>query len=289
MDFVVDVPYMPKVGETIIGNGFKTIPGGKGANQAFACAKLGGETYMLGVVGNDEFGGELIASIGGAGVRTDCIKKSAEARTGLAVIYVNSEGNNNIVVVPGANNLCTVEYIKQHTALIEECGIIVMQCEIPFETIEYVMDIAKSMNKTIILNPAPAPKHLPKHLLEKIVIITPNESELQSITGCEIETLEQMVRGSEKLLADGVKTVVFTWGENGSVCVTRDGYEHFPAHRVSAVDTTAAGDSFTAAIAVALSEGKDMADAIRFASKVASIVVTRKGAQPSIPSRKEVL
>jgi len=288
MDLVVDVSRMPKVGETILGFGFKMVPGGKGANQAFASAKLGGETYMLGNVGMDEYGERLVDSLKSIGVNTDGIEKQSGIHTGLAFIYVNSDGDNSIVVVPGANSICSKEYIDMHKRLILDCDIIILQFEIPIDTVSYILEITKNMNKTIILNPAPAPDSLPENLLNGIDIITPNESELQRLTGMKVNTIEEIKKAANALLSKGVKTVIVTWGSNGAVWVTKDKCIHYSAADVNAVDTTAAGDSFTAAIAVALSEGKGLDEAIKFANKVAAIVVTREGAQTSIPGRDEV-
>lgn len=288
MDLVVNVPYMPKVGETILGYSFKTIPGGKGANQAFAASKLGGEVYMIGKVGTDEYGQMEVESLKSAGVNTQSIEKQAGMHTGLAFIYVNDEGDNNIVVVPGANSMCSKEYIDRHRPLMEECDIIILQLEIPFETVSYAVELAKQMNKTVILNPAPAPDCIPENILEKVDIITPNETELQKITQHETNSLEDIRKAANIILSKGVKTVIVTWGEKGAVLVTENECTHYPVQKVKVVDTTAAGDSFTAAVAVALSEKKGMNEAIEFANKVASIVVTREGAQTSIPQRDEV-
>jgi len=288
MDLVVDVPYMPKVGETILGYGFKTIPGGKGANQAYAAAKLGGETYMLGCVGSDGYGQILIDNLRSVGVKTESIEKQKGLNTGVAFIYVNKEGDNNIVVVPGANSACTKSYIDKHKELIEYCDIVMLQCEIPIDAVAYTIEIARKLNKTIILDPAPAPDHLPESILEKIDIIKPNESELQKLTGKATDTIDDIKEAANILLAKGVKSVVVTWGGKGAVLVEDNKYRHYPVAAVKVVDTTAAGDSFTAALAVAISEGKSLDEAIKFANAVSTIVVTRPGAQTSIPSRAEV-
>ncbi len=288
MDLVVDVPYMPQVGETILGYGFNMIPGGKGANQAYAAAKLGAQAYMLGCVGKDEYGQILLKNLNGAGVNIESVEKQAGINTGTAFIYVNKEGNNNIVVVPGANSACSKEYIKRYKELFEYCDIIMLQCEIPMDTVSYVIETARKMNKTIILNPAPAPDHLPESILKMVDILTPNESELHKLTGIKTDTIDNIREAAGMLLSKGVKSVVVTWGDKGAVLVRGNICQHYPVKDVKVVDTTAAGDTFTAAVAVAISEGKSLDEAIEFANKASTIVVTRAGAQTSIPSRDEV-
>lgn len=288
MDIVVNVPYMPAVGETILGYSFKTVPGGKGANQAFTAARLNGDVCMVGKVGMDEFAQPLLDNLKRVGVNVDGIKKQEDTHSGLAFIYVSKEGDNNIVVVPGANGRIFKEDLEQYKGLIEGSDIILLQLEIPLDTVFYAIDIAHEMGKFIILNPAPAPDSIPDSVLKKIDIITPNETELQKLIGSKIDSMESIKEGANVLLSKGVKTVVVTLGDKGAALVTENEFLHFLVPKVETIDTTAAGDSFTAAIAVALSEGRSMEEAIIFAGKVASIVVTREGAQTSIPSRYEV-
>lgn len=288
MDLVVEVAEMPKVGQTILGKSFKTIPGGKGANQAFAAGQLGGKVTMIGSVGSDDYGKSLIQSLKYAGVKTNGVEIQPSAHTGLAFIYVNSAGNNNIVVVSGANGLCTGDIIDKYIELVRQSDIIIVQFEIPMDTVRYLLDIAQQYHKLVILNPAPAPDKIPDDIIEKIDIITPNETELETLSGYASNSLENIVQAAQNFIIKGVKSVIVTWGDKGAVLIEKDRYKHFPAMKVKAVDTTAAGDSFTAAVAVALSEGRGIDEAIGFANKVASIVVTRQGAQTSIPSREEV-
>ena len=288
MDLVVEVAEMPKVGQTILGKSFKTIPGGKGANQAFAAGRLGGKVTMIGSVGSDDYGKSLIQSLKYAGVKTNGVEIQPSAHTGLAFIYVNSAGNNNIVVVSGANGLCTGDIIDKYIELVRQSDIIIVQFEIPMDTVRYLLDIAQQYHKLVILNPAPAPDKIPDDIIEKIDIITPNETELETLSGYASNSLENIVQAAQNFIIKGVKSVIVTWGDKGAVLIEKDRYKHFPAMKVKAVDTTAAGDSFTAAVAVALSEGRGIDEAIGFANKVASIVVTRQGAQTSIPSREEV-
>ena len=288
MDLVVDVPRIPEVGETLLGYGYKTVPGGKGANQAYASAKLGAETYMLGSVGTDEYGRLLLGSLDSAGVHTECIERQQRVHTGLAFICVNSDGDNNIVVVPGANGTCTKEYIDGHKELIQMCDIIVLQLEIPMDTVSYVLETAKQMNKTVILNPAPAPDTFGESLLGKIDVLTPNEIELQRLTGRRTDSIDAIKEAAGILLSKGVKNVIVTIGDKGALLVKKGECQYYPAKKVKALDTTGAGDSFTAAVAVALSEGKSLSEAMEFANKVAAVVVTREGAQTSFPARDEI-
>lgn len=287
MDMVVNVPYIPKVGETISGYSFKTIPGGKGANQAVAAAKLNASVYMIGKVGTDQYGEILTNNLKNAGVNVEGVKKEENIHTGLAFINVNNEGNNNIVVVAGANGTCSKRDIDMYKHIIEDSDMIVLQLEIPIDTIIYAVDMAKSMGKTVILNPAPAVK-LPDNLLEKVDIITPNETELEILSGSKVESLEDVKTAAKVLLDKKVKSVVVTIGDKGAVMVDEDEFLHVSVQKVDVVDTTAAGDSFTAALAVGLCQGMSYKEAIEFACKVATVVVTREGAQTSLPTIDEV-
>lgn len=289
MDAVINVQVIPKAGETVMGSDIEKVPGGKGANQAYAAGKLGGDVVMLGVVGNDENGGALIDSLyKEAGVKTRYIRRESCVDTGTAYIYVQSDGNNCIVVSPGANKRCDLQYMREQEQRLGECDILLMQFEIPMETVEYVLKTANKMGKQVILNPAPAPGILSSEMLKYVDILIPNETELEIITGREwdrdLDKLEAMCRG---LLEKGVGNVIVTLGEEGCFLAGRE-CKHFPAYKVEAVDTTAAGDTFSGALAVMLAENKTMEEAIRFAMKASAIAVQRKGAQLSIPSRIEV-
>jgi len=209
--------------------------------------------------------------------------------TGVAVIYVNNQGDNCIVVIPSANNLCDEEYIRKHDNLLQEADYILLQMEIPVSSVHYAIKRAYELGKTILLNPAPAPDSIPDDILEKLDYITPNETELAKITGRECEKVEQISQATETLLKKGVKNVIVTMGERGALLANKNGIEVFPAfHAETVVDTTAAGDCFNAAFTVALAEGKSLRHALMFANAASSIVVSRQGAQSSIPSREEV-
>lgn len=286
MDMVIDMAQMPAVGETVLGSSLTYNPGGKGANQACAAAKLGGDVKMLGCVGSDEFGELLKKNLYRCGVDVSDIKTSTKS-TGMACIYVDNQGNNSIVVVPGANKECDVEYLKACDKAFRECDYLILQMEIPEETIYYAINRAKELGKTIILNPAPAPDEFSDDMYMKLDYITPNGTELMKLGGETGNTTDDYIRGARKLLNKGVRNVLVTLGEKGALLINEEGAEIFPTRKVVAVDTTAAGDCFNGAFLVALSEGMDNKKAVIFANAASSIAVTRSGAQVSIPDRYE--
>lgn len=288
MDMAVNVPYIPAVGETILGGDIMETPGGKGANQAYAAGMLGGRVTMLGAVGNDESGKRMLESLGKANVDLSNILVEKSVRTGTAVILVNKNGNNSIVVAPGANNFCDVAYLRTMQEKISDCDILLLQLEIPREAAYFAIEMANALGKTVILNPAPAPDRIPSIILSKIDYITPNESELRKLTGLPVNTHEEVRAACEVLLEQGVKSVLVTLGGDGALLASRGEFFYYPVKDVEVVDTTAAGDTFNAAVAVMLAEGKGMDNAVAFANQAATITVQRKGAQASIPSREEV-
>jgi ribokinase len=288
MDMVIKVDKIPKVGETVLGMLTGYVPGGKGANQAYGAAKLGGNVSMIGKVGDDNFGETLKGNLASAGADVTYVDKVQGVTTGLATIYVNENGNNSIVVIPGANHCCDKSYLQSLTSVIDKSDIVMFQMEIPVEAIFFGIEYAKNHGKTVILNPAPAPKNLPDEILKMIDYITPNETELEKITGCPVNTDDEVLSAAQRLIDHGVKNVIITLGSKGAMHVNADGNSFFKAEKVKAVDTTAAGDSFNAAVAVYISEGKTIGEAITFANQVASISVMRSGAQTSMPFRAEV-
>ncbi|CCZ63450.1 ribokinase [Hungatella hathewayi] len=285
MDLSIDLAKMPVTGETILGRGIAYKTGGKGANQACAAGKLGGRVRMLGCVGQDEFGQKLVKSLSESGVETNYIKESRDLPTGTAVIYVDDNGDNSIVVIPGANMACDVEYLKEQDEQFHWCDYVVLQMEIPYEAVWYSVKRAKELGKTVILNPAPAPAEIPKEVFALVDYITPNETEIAALNGKSIEDVKE---GAENLLDQGVGNVLVTLGERGALLVNRNGETFYPARKVTSVDTTAAGDCFNGAMVAALAEGQNESEAILFANIASSIAVTRKGAQESLPIREEV-
>ena len=288
MDLVTGVEKMPRIGETLLGESFKQIPGGKGANQACAAARLGGEVTMIGHVGNDNFGEALISSLYNDGVDTSCINKIDKVSTGIAVIIVDDMGDNSIVVVPGANYTLTSEDIDNSIEYINKADIIVTQLEIPVEAVKTALKKAKEQGKYTILNPAPA-KKLDDEIIGNVDLLTPNETELEVLSDVKIETEEDVLKAAKVLINKGIKELIVTLGSKGCLYINKDGFKRFSSYKVDAVDTTAAGDSFTAAIAVGLSEGKQIDEAIDFASKVGALTVTKEGAQSSLPYRQDVI
>ncbi len=288
VDFVLNVPEMPRKGETLLCRSFANVPGGKGANQACACGKLGGDCTFLSVLGRDSLGQLLYKSLENAGVDLSRIGYSDTQPSGMAMITVNSAGENSIVVVPGANDCCDEAYFRRNQDVNQSAGILLIQLEIPHDGVFSLISEMKKMGKTTILNPAPAPESIPDDLFQYIDWITPNETELSSITKLPTDTVEQVEFAAKQLIQKGVGNVLVTIGSKGALLCRESGCVHYPTQKVTAVDTTAAGDTFNGALAVALSEEMPVDDAIRFANTAAAISVTRKGAQTSVPTREEV-
>ena len=286
MDLVVRANRMPKEGESLIGSGFRMVPGGKGANQAVAAARLGSATHFVGRVGSDVFGTSLRENLASCGVNTDHLIED-DGPSGIAMIIVNEAGQNSIVVALGANGEVRPDDLSKAADLFSDADFLLVQLEIPMDTVEAALDMAREAGVRSVLDAGP-PRKLPLELLRKADIVSPNETETEALTGVEVTDLATAREAAKKLLDGGVETVVLKLGEQGSFVATRDLEEHVPAYRVDAVDTTAAGDAFTAALAVALADGDDLVGAVRFAGAAGAVAVTRFGAQPSMPTRDEV-
>ncbi|MCI9061969.1 MULTISPECIES: ribokinase [Romboutsia] len=287
MDLVVNVDAMPKPGQTIIGSNFKEVPGGKGANQAVAMARLNGNVSMIGKVGEDGFGQTLINSLKNDKVDTTYIQ-TTKGSTGVALITVDKNAQNSIVVSPGANFEVKEEDIDNNIKAIENSDIVVLQLETPLNTIKYALNKAKELNKYTILNPAPAVK-LDDEIIKNVDLLTPNETELEIISGVSIETEEDIQKAAQIMIEKGVKELIVTLGSKGSLYINKEKSMFKKAYKVEAVDTTAAGDSYTGALAVALSQDKGIEDAMDFASKVGALSVLKEGAQSSLPTLEDVI
>lgn len=287
MDWVLKVEDIPVIGETVLGGDIQESPGGKGANQAFSAGRLNGDVTMLGAVGCDENGRTLLENLKIAGVHTEFIKKSRK-KTGLAIITVNADGDNCITVSPGANLACDVSYIKENLQVIEECSILLVQMEIPHDAVYYAMEQAHRMGKTVIFNPAPAPAQIREEAYAWIDYITPNETELQKLTKIRDTEQEEIERGCAILLEKGIKNVVVTLGSKGALLMNKTVRKNFAAKKVQVVDTTAAGDTFNAAMAVFLADGKNISQAVEFANAAAALTVQKKGAQNAVPHWKDL-
>ena len=286
MDLVVNVDTMPKPGQTIIGSNFKEVPGGKGANQAVAMARLNGNVSMIGKVGEDGFGQTLINSLKNDKVDTTYIQTSKGA-TGVALITVDKNAQNSIVVSPGANFEVKEDDIDNNIEAIKNSDIVVLQLETPLNTIKYALNKAKELNKYTILNPAPAVK-LDDEIIKNVDLLTPNETELEIISGVSIETEEDIQKAAQIMIEKGVKELIVTLGSKGSLYINKEKSMFKKAYKVEAMDTTAAGDSYTGALAVALSQDKNIEDAMDFASKVGALSVLKEGAQSSLPTLEDV-
>jgi len=282
MDFIIFVGRFPKPGETITGKGFEMQPGGKGANQAVAAARLGKEVYMIGRVGDDYVGDQLIRNLKENKVNTFHVFKTPGVHSGIALITVDSKGENTIVVAPGADNYLLPNDIDDAEESLKKSKILLIQYEIPPKTIQYAVKKAKNLGLTVIVNPAFVRK-LPNEFYKYVDILTPNRLEALEITG-EKTVLE----AGRKLLKMGVGTVVITLGAEGALVFHGKGHFKIPAVKVKPVDTTGAGDAFNGALAVAILEEKSVEEAVKFASAAAALKVTKPGAQRGLPSREEL-
>jgi ribokinase len=282
MDLVVRVPHSPKPGETVLGGDFETFPGGKGANQAVAASRMGGEVTMVGRVGNDDFGNILIQGLVEDKIKTTHVIKDSKARTGVAMISVAADGENMIVVASGANTNVSVEDVSNTRSLMRETDLLLVQLECPLETVTAAIELAKAYCVPVVLNPAPA-QPLPKSLLKNVDYLTPNQNELLILTG-----EANLNDGIEKIQKWGLKNLIITLGANGARVISEGIDQHMPAHEITAVDTTAAGDAFNGALAVAIAEGKPLLEAVGYGMAAGALASTKRGAQPSLPTRDSV-
>jgi ribokinase len=287
-DMIIKVPRIPKPGETVLGGKFSTAPGGKGANQAVAAARSGGNVTFVARVGDDIFGEQALKGFKEDGINTDFIIKDKDAPSGIAEIFVSEDGENSIAVALGANlNLSVYDVIAAKEAILSS-DILLMQLEIPLKTVQYAAKLAFDNGIRVILNPAPG-QPLPIEILKTISILTPNEAEAAMLTGIKIEDEGAGEDAGRILMSKGVNKVIITIGKKGALILDSSGSELVGGFKVHAIDTTAAGDIFNGALAVALAEKKNIWEAVKFGNAAAALSVTKLGAQPSAPKRKDIL
>ena len=287
-DHVLDVQSFPTPGETKVGSNYRVVAGGKGANQAVACARLGGATQFLACVGDDADGHSTIASLAADGMDTSKVEIVEHCRTGVALIFVNTEGENCIGISAEANAELTPDKILQNEDLIADADYLLMQFEVPIESVTLAAEIARKNQTQVVLNPAPAVASIPNKLLSCTDIITPNQTEAEILTGVSVNSEHEAARAAALLHEHGIKIVVITMGKSGAYVSDHSGGRMISGPVVQVVDTTAAGDTFNGALVVALAEGKELDQAINFANAAGALSVTKAGAQPSVPWRQEL-
>jgi len=288
-DMVIKAEHLPKPGETILGGTFFMNPGGKGANQAVAAARLGSKVTFISKIGNDIFGRQAVQLFEEEGINTSHIFSDPNNPSGVALITIDNHAENCIVVASGANASLHPKDIMKAKQVIEDATFVLLQLEIPIDTVEFIADMANLSNIRIILNPAPAPAQpLSDNLMKNLYIITPNRVEAEMLTGIKVKDIASAKLAAQAIQEKGVEIVIITLGEQGALILDKNVFIEIPAEKVIAVDTTAAGDVFNAALTVALSEGRYIVDAVKYANKAASIAVTRLGAQSSAPYKNEV-
>ena len=286
-DMIIKLDRIPRPGETILGGAFVTAAGGKGANQAVGAARAGGQVTFIARVGQDMFGDQAVAGFATDGINVDHVSRDKTNPSGVALIFVAKDGENSIAVAGGANAKLSPADVRKAKAAFADASVLVMQLETPLESVQAAADLAVKDGVRVILNPAPA-QPLPDKLLKCVSILTPNETEAELLTGIAVTDTASAAVAAAKLRARGVQTVIITLGARGSFVATESGGQLVSGFKVEAVDTTAAGDIFNGALAVALAEGKPLDQAVRFGHAAAAISVTRLGAQPSAPTRREI-
>ncbi|BEM60360.1 ribokinase [Serratia marcescens] len=286
-DHILNIEQFPYPGETVIGKQYKVAFGGKGANQAVAAGRSGAEIAFIACVGADDIGERVRRQLASDRIDTQPIEAIADSTTGVALIFVNAEGENVIGINAGANAAVTPDYLARYRQKVIDADALLMQLESPLETVIAAARLAKQHQTQVILNPAPA-RELPDELLGMIDMITPNETEAQRLTGIAVDSDADAARAAQALHDKGIATVIITLGSRGVWLSENGNGKRVPGFKVQAVDTIAAGDTFNGALVTALLEGKIMADAVRFAHAAAAIAVTRPGAQPSVPWREEI-
>ena len=287
MDLVVRSPRIPQPGETIIGHEWHTIPGGKGANQAVAAARLGGQVSMVGRVGKDGFAQALLENLTESSVDHKHVSQDPESATGVALITVDDAGENTIVVASGANMKLSPQEVEAVEETIASSKVLLLQLESPLETVTRAAQLARAHGVTVVLNPAPA-RQLPAELLSLVDVLVPNESETALLTGMPIDSQGALESAAGALLKKGISNIILTLGAMGAMLANASGFVPVPAFKIDPVDTTAAGDAFVGAVGVSLAEAKPITEAVRWGNAAGALAATKLGAQTSLPSRENV-
>lgn len=288
-DMVVKAARLPAAGETLLGGDFLMVPGGKGANQAVAAARLGGQVVFVGNVGSDVFGERAIAGLRQEEINCDFVSRDEDLPSGIALIIVDEHGENQIVVASGANNSLSAANADPALSGAPESAIVLIQLETPLPTVAHVVRHAAENGLRVILDPAPAPADgLAPEIVKDVYLITPNETEAEALTGVNVVNESSAREAATALLASGAHNVIVTMGGNGALLANSAGYEYFATSNVEAVDTTAAGDCFNGALAAQLARGQSLETSIEFACRAAALSVTRSGAQTSLPYAREI-
>lgn len=287
MDLVTRASRLPRAGETLIGQTFSTVPGGKGANQAVASARLGADVSMIGCVGTDAYGIQLRDALRVEGIDCQAVS-TVDGSSGVALIVVDDSSQNAIVIVAGTNGELTPASLQAFDCVLQAADVIVCQLEVPMNTVGYALKRGRELGKTMILNPAPASAPLPAEWYASIDYLIPNESEATALSGVTVDSLDSAKAAATQLIQAGAGKVIITLGSQGALFTDGQGFEHLLAPKVKAVDTTAAGDTFVGGFAAALANGQSETEAIRFGQVAAALSVTRAGAQPSIPTLHDV-
>ncbi|WP_194790426.1 ribokinase [Pseudomonas sp. UFMG81] len=288
MDLVARAQRLPRGGETLAGDSFFTAPGGKGANQAVAAARLGASVAMVGNVGDDAYGQQLRQALEVEGVDCQGVSVCGGVSSGVALIVVDAASQNAIVIIPGGNGRLGPESVRRFDSLLQQAEVVICQLEVPTATVAWTLARGRELGKTVILNPAPATGPLPAEWFAHIDYLIPNESEAEALAGLKVSDQDSARRAAERLRQLGAGKVIVTLGAQGALLVDADGARHFPTTPVKPLDTTAAGDTFVGAFAAGLARGLSLQDAIVFGQRAAALSVTRVGAQPSIPYLKEL-
>ena len=286
-DLVATAPRRPKTGETLIGDSFGMFLGGKGANQAIAASRAGASVTMVGRLGNDLFGDQFLEKFSVEGIKTDFVIQDTENGTGVGMPLIDASGDNSIVIIPQANMALTVENIDKAESVIADSDVLVLQCEVPMEANKRAAEIANKNDTLVILNPAPACE-IPDAILSLMDLLTPNETETEILTGMPTHSNEQAIEAAHNLLSKGIETVILTLGSRGSFLLTEKMGKRIPAYSVDVIDTTAAGDAYSGALAASLAQGTHIEEAVKIANAAGALAATKLGAEPSLPTKKAI-